>query len=449
MSYDKKTSESSQISRRSFIKNIAALSGITALPNFITGCTSTTSRLARRVSANDRITMGVIGFGWQGYGNTNQFIHLDDVQIVAVCDVDKKHLEEGRNFVNTYYENQDCAAYMNFEEIIDRGDIDAMMIALPDHWHAIPAIACANAGIHVYGEKPLSHTLVEGRTMVNSIEKNGLIWQTGSWQRSKANFHQCAELVRNGLLGKVHTIQCGLTKGHRDFNETGHLKTFTNPPPHLDYEKWLGPSGSSKDLPYAPARTHKNWRWIMAHGGGALMDWVGHHVDIAHWGVGLDKDGPVEVKGQGIFPPKDDLWDAPIGYDCYAKYENGITIHMNSEFPGGTKWIGEDGWIFVTRGNIKESNIKGIFEKDSKTLPVKLYKSDDHFQNFIDCIRSGKESITPCETAHRSASVGHLCNIAMYTGRTIRWNSKEEKILNDPEATRMLSPNYQGIWELN
>ena len=442
----KKPSSASRISRRSFMKSVAALGGAATLPNIITSCAS--SRVTRRIAANERITMGIIGFGWQGYNNTNHFIHLDDVQIVAVCDIDQEHLKAGRDFVNGYYNNQDCETYRNFEEIVARSDIDAMMIALPDHWHAIPAIACANAGIHVYGEKPLSHTLVEGRAMVDALEKNGLIWQTGRWQRSVANFHHCAELVRNGFIGKVHTIECGLTSGHNDYNETGHLKSFTDPPPHLDYVRWLGPSGSPEELPYAPARTHKYWRWVMAHGGGALMDWVGHHVDIAHWGVGLDESGPIEVKGTGVFPPKDDLWDAPTGYDCYATYENGMVIHMNSDFPGGTKWIGEEGWIFVTRGDIKESNIQGIFEEDRSSLPVKLYKSDDHFQNFIDSIRSGKESITPCETAHRSASVGHLCNIAMYTGRTINWDPKTETMTNDPEATSMLTPAYHGGWKL-
>ncbi len=154
----KKPSSASRISRRSFMKSVAALGGAATLPNIITSCAS--SRVTRRIAANERITMGIIGFGWQGYNNTNHFIHLDDVQIVAVCDIDQEHLTAGRDFVNGYYNNQDCETYRNFEEIVARGDIDAMMIALPDHWHAIPAIACANAGIHVYGEKPLSHTLV-------------------------------------------------------------------------------------------------------------------------------------------------------------------------------------------------------------------------------------------------------------------------------------------------
>ena len=449
MSKKRKTSNTNGISRRSFIKNAAVIGGMAVLPNIITGCATGrgVQPEVKPVAPGERITMGVIGCGWQGVENLEQFLYHEGVQVVAVCDVDKEHLAEGKSRVDQKYFNQDCATYNNFEEIIDRSDIDAMLIALPDHWHAIPAIACANAGKHVFGEKPLSHSLVEGRAMVDAVEKNGVIWQTGSWQRSVGNFHKCAELVRNGRIGKVHTIECGLTRGQEDYEETGNQKGFTTPPDILDYKRWLGPSGSPEDLPYAPARVHKNWRWVMAHGGGALMDWVGHHLDIAHWGMGLDDTGPIAVKGTGVFPPEGDLWNSPTEYDCYATYDDGLVIHMSSDLRDGTKWIGEDGWIYVDRGE-QDSSIPGVFDEDLSDLPVKLYKSDDHWRNFIDCIKSGKETVAPCETAHRSASVGHLCNIAMYTGRNIKWNPKTEEIIGDAEATKMLSPNYQGGWRL-
>ena len=446
MSKKKKISTRYKISRRSFIKKAATLSSAVVLPNIITGCTTT--RGVRRPAPSERVTMGVIGPGWQGKDNMQNFIFLDDVQIVAVCDIDKEHLADGKNLVDGHYSNFDCDTYHYFEEIIVRDDIDAMLIALPDHWHAIPAIASANAGKHCFGEKPLSHTLVEGRAMVDAIENNGLIWQTGSWQRSVGNFHQCAELVRNDRIGKVHRIECGLTSGHSDYQGTGDQKAFTKAPEGLDYERWLGPSGTPEELPYAPARVHKNWRWVMAHGGGALMDWVGHHVDIAHWGMGYDKTGPVEVRGTGVFPAADDLWDSPTEYDCLATYADGVEMHISSEHGSGTRWIGEDGYILVSRGDRKESDIPGIFEEDRSNLDIKLTKSDNHWRNFIDSVRSGKEAIAPCETAHRSASVGHLCNIAMYTGRTIQWDPKRERILDDPKASAMLSPDYQGDWKL-
>lgn len=446
MSQSKEQTPSSKLSRRSFLKKSAALGSVAVLPNIITGCA--TSSGARRPAPSERVTMGVIGFGWQGYNNTQSFINIDDVQVTAICDIDEEHRTLGKDFVDNHYDNTDCATYHNFEEICARDDIDTMLISLPDHWHAIPAIAAANAGKHIWGEKPLSHTLVEGRAMVDAVKKNGMIWQVGSWQRSVANFHKCAELVANGAVGKVHTIECGLTAGHEDYEGTGAQKSWRPAPAQLDYERWLGPSGSPSDLPYAPARVHKNWRWVMAHGGGALMDWVGHHVDIAHWGMGLDETGPVEVRGTGVIPPKGVLWDSPTEYDCYATYKDGLVIHMSSDNPDGTKWIGDEGWIYVNRGNTMESDIPGVFETDRNELKKKLYKSDDHWQNFIDCVRSGNETITPCETGHRSASVGHLANIAMYTGRTIKWNPKTEKIAGDPEASEMLKPHYHGDWKL-
>ncbi|MBI2424010.1 MAG: Gfo/Idh/MocA family oxidoreductase [Candidatus Hydrogenedentes bacterium] len=428
------------------MKRAVALGGAVVLPNILTGCV--TSAGARRPVPSERVTMGVLGYGWQGGGNTESFLKLGDVQILAVCDVDQEHLAQGKAFVDGANGNQDCAVYNDFEEMFARDDIDTILISLPDHWHAIPAIAAANAGKHVWGEKPLSHTLAEGRAMVEAVERNGVTWQTGSWQRSVGNFHHAAELVRNGAIGRVHTIECGLTSGQSDYGKTAHLKAFTEPPAGLDYARWLGPAGSPAEFPYAPARVHKNWRWVMAHGGGALMDWVGHHVDIAHWGMGLDHTGPVEVRGTGVFPPEGELWDSPTEYDCFATYADGLVIHMNSAFPGGTKWIGDEGYIFVSRGDKLESDIPGIFKEDRSGLKTPLYKSGNHWKNFIDCVRSGAETITPCETAHRSASVGHLCNIAMYTGRTIAWDPESETIANDPEAEAMLSPDYQGGWTL-
>ena len=208
MSKKTKNSKANRFSRRSFLKSTAALGCVAMLPNIITGCATTGG--ARRPAPSERITMGVIGCGWQGGDNLRQFLYNDDIQVVAVCDVDKEHLADFKAMVDGKYFNQDCATYNNFEEMIARGDIDSMLIALPDHWHAIPAIACANAGMHVFGEKPLSHSLVEGRAMADAVRNNGVIWQTGSWQRSLPNFLQGAELVRNGCIGKVHTIECGL-----------------------------------------------------------------------------------------------------------------------------------------------------------------------------------------------------------------------------------------------
>lgn len=425
------------INRRSFLKR-ASLAA--AGPLVLAGC-ATGSKRGRAPS--DKIAIGAIGLGWQGPDNLGQFLMNDDVQVVALCDVDRNHLMDVKDLVDRKYGNQDCAVYAHFEELLARKDLDAVSIALPDHWHAIPAIAALDAGLDVYGEKPLSHTLVEGRAMCGAVKRNKRIWQTGSWQRSVANFHRAAELVRNGRIGKVKYAEVGLGKGHADYAKTQGQTAFGPPPPELEYARWLGPA---PEAPYCPARVHKNWRWIMDYGGGTLLDWVGHHLDIAHWGLGLDRTGPVSVEGTGVIP-NEGLWNAPTEYDCTCTYADGLTIRIGSQFPGGTKWVGDKGWLFVTRGEI-EAEPKSILDEKIGENEIQLYKSKNHVKNFIECIRTRKETIAPAETAHRSATVGHLCNIAIYTGRKIRWDPDKEMIAEDPGATAMLSPQYRAPWTL-
>lgn len=427
--------------RRHFLKMAAA--GTLAGPMLATGC-ATKKKPGRRPAPSERIVMGAIGLGWQGGDNLGKFLSFNDVQVVAICDVDANHLAQVKQTVDRTYENSDCATYAHFEELLARTDLDAVSIALPDHWHAIPAIAAAKAGLDIYGEKPISHIFSEGRAMVNAVEKNHRIWQTGSWQRSVADFHKAAELVRNGRIGKVKCCEVGLFAGYDDYAGTKDQTAYCPPPPELDYDRWLGPA---PEHPYCPARIHKNWRWVMAYGGGRIMDWVGHHLDIAHWGLGLDRTGPISVEGTGVLPDPNGVWDAPTEYDCLATYADGLQIRINSKFPGGAKWYGEQGWIYVDRGKL-QAEPASILNETIGDNEIHLYKCRNHYRNFIDCVKSRKETITPAEVAHRSASVGHLCNIAIYTGRKIRWNPEKEQILNDSAASDMLSPNYRAPWKL-
>ena len=428
---------SSRLNRRTFLKaSAAAISG----PAILAGCA--TDRHGRP-APSERIVMGAIGLGWQGPENLGRFLQLKDVQVVAVCDVDQTHLQRTKEMVDRTYENTDCAAYTRFEELIARRDLDAVSIALPDHWHAIPSIMAAEAGLDVYGEKPLAHTLVEGRAICDAVRRNKRIWQTGSWQRSVENFHRAAELVRNGRLGKVSHVEVGLGQGYDDYAGTKEQTAEQPPPPELDYDRWLGPAPVS---PYVPARLHKNWRWVMDYGGGRIMDWVGHHLDIAHWGLGLDHTGPIRVEGTGVIP-RGGVWDAPTDYDCTCEYEGGLVIRIGSQFPMGAKWYGERGWLFVTRGELV-AEPASILDEVIGDDEIRLYKSTNHYANFVECVKNRKQTITPAETAHRSASVGHLCDIALYTGRKIRWNPKSEEILGDPAASEMLSPHYREPWTL-
>ena len=217
---------------------------------------------------------------------------------------------DARDIVNRTYGNRDCAVHHDFRELCRRRDIDAVSIAVPDHWHALLSISFARAGFDIYGEKPLSHTFAEGRAICEAVRRYGRVWQTGSWQRSVANFHRAAELVRNGRIGKVLRVEVGLPEGHYDFAGTFGQEALVPAPPELDYDFWVGPAPF---VPYCKARVHMNWRWNMDFGGGQLMDWVGHHVDIAHWGLGFDETGPVEIEGVGEFPTRG-IYNSPSRY---------------------------------------------------------------------------------------------------------------------------------------
>jgi predicted dehydrogenase len=430
------------MNRRNFLQATAAA----AVGPSIMNCATVGAYEGKRTPPSERITMGAIGLGWQGPGNLEQFLRMKDVQVLALCDVDQNHLDRMKGTVDRTYDNNDCATYKNFEELLARTDIDTLMIALPDHWHAIPAIQAANAGLDIYGEKPISHRLREGRAMADAVTRNNRIWQTGSWQRSKANFHRACELVRNGRIGKVTHVEVGLHSGYSDYAKTEGQSAFSLPPAELDYDRWLGPAPFA---PYCPMRIHKNWRWVLDYGGGRIMDWIGHHLDIAHWGLGFDHTGPVSVEGTGTIPEVG-VWDTPAEYDCTCTYADGTTIRISDKCAAGAKWFGEDGWLFAARGDTLEAEHPAVLKEVIGDDEIRLYKSTDHFRNFIDCVKSREETITPAEVSHRSASVGHLCNIAIFTGRKIHWDpDKEEIVGDDPVAKKMLEPNYRAPWTLD
>ncbi|MCS7337622.1 MAG: Gfo/Idh/MocA family oxidoreductase [Verrucomicrobiae bacterium] len=403
-----------------------------------------------RPPPSERITVGIIGFGMQGRPNTEGFLRQPDCQVVAVCDVDTRHLEAGVKLVNEHYGNSDCKGYKDYRELCARADIDAVMVAVPDHWHALVAIEAARQRKDIYGEKPLARTVAEQQAIVRAVQRYGRIWQTGSWQRSVANFHKAAEIVRNGLIGKVTHVEVGLLAGHIDFAGTKDKTAVTAPPPELDYDFWTGPA---QLLPYIEARVHRNWRWHYNTGGGQLLDWVGHHCDIAHWGLDFDSTGPIEVEGTGKFPPKDAVWNTCVAYRITLKYPGDITMVIAGGYPDirlGTKWIGTDGWVWVNRGAFEASNQDWI---EMQRLPEELRKiklpiSTDHIRNFLDSVKSRKPTITPVEVAHNSTIPGHLGLISMLVGRKIKWDHKNQRIVDDRAASELLGRTYRTPWRL-
>jgi predicted dehydrogenase len=432
-------------SRRQFIATttLAAL----AAPTILTSCASAEPK---RKAPSERITMGVVGWGMQGPGNTGAFLNLPDCQVVAACDLDKNHLESAVNKINDHYNNKDCKAYHDYRELLAREDIDAVMLAVPDNWHAIISTEAAKQGKDIYGEKPLARTIAEQQAIVKAVQKHKVIWQTGSWQRSVSNFHKAAEIVRNGMIGKVKHVEVGLPSGHNDFAGTRKKMAVTQPPPELDYETWIGPA---KVEPYIEGRVHMNWRWNYNIGGGQLMDWVGHHCDIAHWGLDFDNNGPSEVEGHGDFPPADAVWNTCTKYRVELKYPSDITMTIaggHNDIRGGTKWVGTDGWVWVTRGDFDASNKEW---NDWKYVPdefrkVQLTRSSNHQRNFIDCVKSRQPTLTPVETAHHSTIPGHLGLISMLVGRKLKWDVAHERILNDAGASKLLSREYRKPWHL-
>ena len=440
-----KTNEASNhYNRRQFLATAAlAVAGPTSLPSSVFGQSG-------KAAPSNRITLGMIGCGWQGGSNMGAFLREKDCQVLAVCDVDKTHLANAVQKVNGHHQNQDCKAYADYRELCARPDIDAVMIATPDHWHCLPVVEAARNKKDIFGEKPLARTIAEQQAMVKAVRQNQRIWQTGSWQRSQRNFRKAAEIVRNGLIGKITRVEVGLPAGHNDFAKTKDKDQITAPPVELDYDTWIGPS---KMMPYRECQVHKNWRWNYNTGGGQLLDWVGHHVDIAHWGLGFDDNGPSEVEGVGEFPPSDAVWNTCTKYRLNLKYPGSIEMVVAGGYPdikGGTKWIGTDGWVHVTRGAFSASNEawSEFVSLPDELRKVKLYESPGHERNFLDCVKSRKPTITPVETAHHSAVPGHLGLIAMWTGRKIRWDAQREVIIGDAEAGKLLSREYRKPWSI-
>jgi predicted dehydrogenase len=459
----------SDISRRHFL---AATGLAVAAPTLFSSCATKSSN---RPAPSGRISVGVVGWGMQGPGNTNELLGLSDVQVVAACDLDKNHLQTALDTINGHYKNQDAKPYHDYREMLARKDIDAVMLAVPDNWHALVATEAANNKKDIYGEKPLARTIAEQQAIVKAVKKNHCIWQTGSWQRSQAPFRKAAEIVRNGLIGKVTRVEVGLPNGHYDFAGTAPalLAKFPNSPkdpeyltkvvpgspdwniavtppaPELDYEFWLGPA---RPDPYINARVHMNWRWNYNIGGGQLLDWIGHHGDIAHWGLGFDNNGPSEIEGHGEFPPSDAIWNTSGKYRITLKYPEDITMIIAGGYDdirSGTKWIGTEGWVWVDRGGYDASTLDWFMKIPEDRYKVKLYQTKSHMRNFIDCVKSRQPTIAPVETAHHSAIPGHLGLISMLVGRKIKWDVAKERILGDPEASKLLTRPYRQPWKLS
>jgi predicted dehydrogenase len=416
-----------RLSRRSFL---AAGAAAMAAPYFVP---------ARAFGANERIVTAHIGVGGQGNSNLNNFLKQGAVP-AAVCDVDSDRLAKAVKTVTG--KGHTCDGVGDYRRLLDRKDIDAVVITTPDHWHALPTIHACQAGKDVYCEKPLSLTVVEGRRMVEAARANNRIVQTGSQQRSDDRFRLACELVRAGRLGQLKEVHVGIP----GCNFSGPPVPDSDPPAALNYDMWLGPA---PDRPYNEKRVHYLFRFFWDYSGGQMTNFGAHHLDIAQWALGMDDSGPVSVEGTAEFHPQK-WYEVTMSCRLTYNYANGVKVvlgQLQPDIKGGCTFIGTKGSIFVDRGKIVGTPEELVKEPLPATAE-RLYVSKNHHQNFLDCIKSRKLPICDVEIGHRSATVCHLGNIAARLGRKVEWDAATEQIRNDDEAAQMLSRPYRSPWTL-
>ena len=427
------------ITRRRFMKKAAGIAaGATLFPYVVA---SSVLGKAGGVAASNRFTLGFIGVGGHGIAmNLRTFLGQPDAQVLAVCDVDSDHMGQARQIVNEKYGNNDCATYKDFRDVIARDDIDAVMISTPDHWHVPISIMAAKAGKDVECEKP-TLTVQEGRVLVETMKRYKRVFQWSTEDRSVGEYHRMCELVRNGRIGKVHTIRVELPSGPHD---PGNPKPMPVPPT-LDYDMWLGPAPWA---PYTKDRIHWNFRWILDYSGGQLTDWGAHLLDGAQWGNNTEHTGPVEVEGKGVFC-KEGLYDTAKEYRIEYTYDNGVKLIVTSgtpslRFEGTEGWIGNRGWRAPLQAEPK-SILDSVIGPDE----THLYTCRGGEQrNFLDCVKSRKECYFPPEIGQRCFTIAHIGNISMLLGRKLKWNPKKEHFINDEQANRMLSRSMRSPWHL-
>ena len=452
-------SHDSVTSRRRFFQQCTAAGAALGFPTIIPS-----SALGKdgAVAPSNRTTLALIGCGGRGTDVLKNFLQDERVQVIAVCDVERESdrynkglikkagtfgREPTKRLVDKTYGTTGCATHEDFREVLARGDVDAVQIATPDHWHALQAVAAARAKKHIYGEKPLSLTIAQGRFMSDVVRQSGVAWQTGSQQRSDVHFRMAAEYVRNGKIGRLKQIRVGLASDNRDNNGCASQTAPTPVPEGLNYDLWLGPA---PEAPFCPARLHSNWRWFYDYSGGNITDFGAHHLDIVQWALGMDESGPVEFFDlRAEWPAPGSLYTTAPKFAFAYRYADGTTVHVKDkqDFGAGISFEGELGTILCNRGKLDIQPV--AFRKPLAEGDVRLFESKDHFRNFIDAIQDGAKTAAPIEYAHRSITIAHLANIALRLHREkLRWDPVKEQILDDPETTAMLTRPMRGPWKL-
>ena len=423
-------------SRRSFLKTSGLLAAAPAfVPNHVFAA-----------PPSDKIVVGCVGLGWRGSGLMRDFFRKKNVEIAAICDLDLPFLLHAQKFLDDQgeldreYIKGDGAqmerypmpenavdAYLDYRNMIERKDIDAVVSAVPDHWHAKVYIDSMNAGKDVYGEKPMTLTIKQGRAVSDTAKRTGRVFQTGSQQRSDSKFRQACEYVRNGRIGKITHVDVGVGGApQRDPVPNEPV------PAGFDWDRWLGPAPWAE---YNPLRCHVEFRWFFDYSGGMVTDWGAHHLDITQWGLGMDETGPVAVEGTAETKPG--AFNTFTSFRFKFTYANGVIVNFGNGLKDGVTFYGDKGNIWCNRGK-NSSDPEGLFDKPLTDSDIRLYESNDHIQDFLNCVKTRENPICHAEIGHRSVSVCHLANICGWTGESLKWDPKKETFTNSSKANQHL-----------
>jgi predicted dehydrogenase len=386
---------------------------------------------------DEAVRLGFVGVANMGVYNLKAFLKRTDVRVTAVCDVDRRHLEAAKRLVEERHPASECRAFADFRSLDAWDGVDAVVLCTPDHWHVPQAIHAALCGKDIYLEKPLTLTIAEGRLLCAVVQATGRILQTGSQQRSMPEFRRACELVRNGCLGTIHRIEVELPPN----NKTCAPEWSPEPaPPELDYDTWLGPAPWAE---YHPQRCHYQFRFILDYSGGQVTNFGAHHLDIVQWALGMDDSGPTRAWGQGEFPATG-LFTTATRVEACLSYPGGTEVQVRT---GGSvvTFHGSRGTVTVERGMLRsqpEALTQTVLGPDA----VRLYVSDDHYGNWLECIRTRQAAICPAEVGHRSATCCHLLNLAMRLGRELTWDPVAEAFVGDDEANAMRARPLREPW---
>ncbi|MCC7494875.1 MAG: Gfo/Idh/MocA family oxidoreductase [Fimbriimonadaceae bacterium] len=438
-----------QLGRRDFLRRGASAVGALALPTIVP------SAVRGQEAPSNRLALGLIGCGGRGQWLADAFLRLPGTEIVAVCDVESAAPNVGRTvarnkLLGAYQKagrQVEVKAFGDYREMLREVPLDAVIVATPDHWHALPTVAALRAGMHVYCEKPLANSIPEGRAICRAAQDSGKVVQVGSHERSTASCRYAAELVRSGKIGQLRrlVVQLPCSDGHHRDARSFRRPTPEAVPDGLDWDAWLG---HTPLVPYHPRRCHFWWRFILSYGGGEMTDRGAHVIDIGQLGADKDASGPVSIEAQGVQEPGS-LYNAFWDYRFTARYADGLEVIGTSEGPRGIRFEGSEGWIFVNiHGGKLEASRPELLQLQLGATDRSLGRSPGHQLDFLQAVRQNRPAIAPAEAGHRTASFCHLVNAAMRLQRPLRWDPRTEKAVDDPAADALLTPLMRAPYQL-